>query len=217
MKIWSLPLLIIFSSITTCSAAEQESQPQQNGDYSTGSNEVSPSSSLIEDPPPIDGQRLLRETYQTAAFYTQLLAYLQKPIEKPIETGTVSPTQIIETAKSYLSTHHAMGGNSHAGIDCSGLVTRVFSIHGIHLERSSEDISRFGRVIIEPERLQAGDLVFFIHTYPTTNFITHVGIYLGEGMFIHTSSRHGVEIRELSNPYWAERYVFGTRVFLSHD
>jgi cell wall-associated NlpC family hydrolase len=62
------------------------------------------------------------------------------------------------------------------------------------------------------DKLKKGDLVFFIRSYETHHFITHSGIYLGDNKFIHTSSKKGVTITSLSDTWWKERYIFGTRV-----
>jgi cell wall-associated NlpC family hydrolase len=56
-------------------------------------------------------------------------------------------------------------------------------------------------------------LVFFTKSYSTSDYITHVGIYLGNGKFIHASTSAGVIETPLNNPWWSQRFVFGTRVF----
>jgi len=56
------------------------------------------------------------------------------------------------------------------------------------------------------------DLVFFSDSYSTNHFITHAGIYTGDNKFIHTSSSVGVTITDLKDPWWADRFVFGTRI-----
>ncbi|GAO31314.1 cell wall lytic activity [Geofilum rubicundum JCM 15548] len=61
--------------------------------------------------------------------------------------------------------------------------------------------------------MQRGDLVFFIRSYKTSKYITHSGIYLGNNEFIHASSSQGVTTTSLSNSWWSERFIFGTRIF----
>jgi cell wall-associated NlpC family hydrolase len=65
------------------------------------------------------------------------------------------------------------------------------------------------------DKLIKGDLVFFIRSYETHDFITHSGIYIGNNKFIHTSSKSGVTITSLNDPWWKGKFIFGTRVLES--
>ena len=98
-------------------------------------------------------------------------------------------------------------------MDCSGLLVTVFAIHGIRLPHNSEEQARYGEIIAGMNKLIKGDLVFFVRSYETHYFITHSGIYLGNNEFIHTSSKNGVTITSLNDPWWKEKFIFGTRVF----
>ncbi len=98
-------------------------------------------------------------------------------------------------------------------MDCSGLLVTVFATHGIKLPHNSEEQARYGKIITGMENLKKGDMVFFIRSYRTNQFITHSGIYIGDGKFIHTSSSNGVTVTSLNDPWWSERYLFATRVF----
>lgn len=142
----------------------------------------------------------------------RLEEFMAAGVENPAGKWGVSPESIIETARGFLGVPHCMGGTTAKCMDCSGLVFRVFETHGITLPHSSEEQARFGKIIQDPSSLMPGDLVFFIRTYSTSRVITHSGIYLGEGSFIHTSSSQGVTVTNLDEPYWKERYLFGTRV-----
>ena len=106
-----------------------------------------------------------------------------------------------------------MGGTTAKCMDCSGLIFRVFATYGILLPHNSEEQARYGRIIAEKEMLMPGDLVFFVRTYSSSWLITHSGIFIGEDRFIHTSSSQGVTTTPLNDPYWKERYLFGTRIF----
>jgi cell wall-associated NlpC family hydrolase len=133
--------------------------------------------------------------------------------EKGISTHNTSANEIIETAQKYLGVSHCMGGTTMKCMDCSGLLVTVFAKHGIHLPHNSEEQARYGRIIAGKDELKKGDLVFFIRSYKTHLFITHSGIYVGDNKFIHTSSQSGVTITSLNDPWWNERFIFGTRVF----
>ena len=133
--------------------------------------------------------------------------------EKVIDIHNATPDEIINTARQYLGVPHCMGGTTMKCMDCSGLLVAVFAGHGIKLPHNSEEQARYGRIIPEMEDLKKGDLVFFIRSYRTSHFITHSGIFLGDNKFIHTSSSDGVTITSLDDPWWNERYLFGTRMF----
>jgi cell wall-associated NlpC family hydrolase len=144
----------------------------------------------------------------------QFEVFRQGGIEKELKLNTKDPELIIKTAEKYMGTKHKMGGLSKTGIDCSGLIKLSFEKGGGVLPHSSHGQGRYGKVIAHSKDLKRGDLVFFINTYNTSNLITHSGIYLGEGKFIHASSKKGVSIANVNDPYyWKDKYAYGTRVF----
>ena len=133
--------------------------------------------------------------------------------EKEINTHNTSADEIIKTAQKYLGVPHCMGGTTMKCMDCSGLLVTVFAKNGINLPHNSEEQARYGKIIPGMDELKKGDLVFFIRSYKTHQFITHSGIYIGNNKFIHTSSKNGVTITSLDDPWWNEKFIFGTRVF----
>jgi murein DD-endopeptidase / murein LD-carboxypeptidase len=142
----------------------------------------------------------------------RLEQFIVEGIEQPLDSERVTAATIIETARRYLGVPHCMGGTTSKCMDCSGLIFRVFAAHGIELPHSSEEQARYGMIIAERENLQKGDLLFFIRTYNTSRLITHSGIYVGDGRFIHTSSSKGVIITALDDPWWSGRYLYATRI-----
>lgn len=153
------------------------------------------------------------ENLESPAEKKRLNEFIDAGVERPLDTRSVTPDEIISTARKYLGVPHCMGGKSMKCIDCSGLLAVVFATHGIELPHSSEEQARYGKIIADRENLKKGDLVFFIRTYNTNRFITHSGIYLGDNKFIHTSTSLGVTLTSLDDPWWNERYLFATRVF----
>lgn len=108
-------------------------------------------------------------------------------------------------AMSLLDTRYSWGGRGPAtGFDCSGLVSHVYKeAAGLPVKGSSADLGQKSRPI-DPTRLQPGDLVFF-NTLGARH--SHVGIYVGEGRFVHASNpRTGVRMDQLNNRYYAQRF-----------
>ncbi|MGC8769336.1 NlpC/P60 family protein [Calditerrivibrio sp.] len=118
--------------------------------------------------------------------------------------------KIVNTAFNYLGTPYIKGGNNEDGFDCSGFVQTVFRMNGIDLPRSSLDQYKRGYSI--KDDLQRGDLVFF---KINGRSISHVGIYIGDGKFIH-APRVGQKVRveSLELPYYKKRYV-GAKTYLN--
>jgi cell wall-associated NlpC family hydrolase len=143
----------------------------------------------------------------------KLKDFMNAGAEKVINTHNISANEIIKTAQKYLGVPHCMGGTTMKCLDCSGLLVTVFAKYGIHLPHNSEEQARYGKIIAAMDELIKGDLVFFIRSYKTRSLITHSGIYLGNNNFIHTSSKNGVIITSLNDPWWKEKFIFGTRVF----
>lgn len=123
--------------------------------------------------------------------------------------GGVTAQQIIATAKKYIGVPYLWGGMTPAGFDCSGYVQYVFKAHGISLPRTSKQQWAVGTSVSKAQ-LQPGDLVFFQNTYTTG--VSHLGIYIGDGQFIHASSSQGVTISRLDNSYWISHYLGAKRI-----
>lgn len=153
------------------------------------------------------------QNIESPAENKKLKEFMAAGAEKAINTRNTSPDEIIKTARLYIGVPHCMGGTTMKCIDCSGLLVAVFAKHGIHLPHNSEEQARYGKIITRRDKLLKGDLVFFIRSYKTHHFITHAGICIGDNKFIHTSSKSGVTITSLNDPWWNEKFIFGTRVF----
>ena len=119
--------------------------------------------------------------------------------------------EVVEYAKKYLGYKYVSGGASPAkGFDCSGFTTYVYKNFGVSLNRTSGGQSNNG-VAVSKDDLQPGDLVLFNNDANTK--IGHVGIYIGDGNFIHASNpSDGVKITTLLSGYYKTRYVGARRV-----
>ncbi len=119
---------------------------------------------------------------------------------------------ILKRAMGLLGTPYRWGGTSPDGFDCSGLVGYVFKTAlGIELPRVSREMARDDAAALIKDRnsLTAGDLVFF----GRRGRVDHVGIYVGDGRFLHAPSRgKDVQIDTLASGYWSEKFVQARRV-----
>jgi len=113
---------------------------------------------------------------------------------------------ILADAMSFLGTPYQYGGTGPTGFDCSGLVYRVFGDNGVDLPRTVTGMESMG-VAVAVEELEPGDLLIFYSP-------KHVGIYIGDGNFIHSSSwqDRGVIITSLEQENYTRRYSSARRV-----
>lgn len=127
------------------------------------------------------------------------------------EEGNVQQ-KIVNYAKKFLGVRYVYGGSSPKGFDCSGFVQYVYNYFGIKLERVSASQAKHG-VKVGKDSLKTGDLVFF-DTNGGHNAIEHVGIYIGNGKFIHASSgrtARKVIISDLTEGFYANTYMTARR------
>lgn len=120
--------------------------------------------------------------------------------------------ELVKAAEGYIGLPYRWGGSSPAeGFDCSGLTMTVYQVNGLELPHSSKKQFKIGRPV-GLKQLQKGDLVFF--DTRGGGKVSHVGIYVGKGRFIHAPGE-GEEIRKdlLSNKYFKTRYL-GARSYL---
>ncbi|CAM4176890.1 NlpC/P60 family protein [Vreelandella rituensis] len=136
------------------------------------------------------------------------------PVNSPIAQGRglqQSPVTLVRQAlmvqhQRWSGTPYRIGGTTDRGIDCSALVRNIYrDTFNLELPRTTRGQIHQGNQI-DRQELQAGDLVFFRPPGP----YNHVGIYVGDGHFLHASTSQGVTISRLDNSYW-QRYYWQSR------
>jgi cell wall-associated NlpC family hydrolase len=128
-----------------------------------------------------------------------------------ITSGTTAlrETMLMEIIK-YMNTPYKFGGNSRDGIDCSAFTQTVYSRCSLQLLRSAREQFTQGAVIDKKEDLKFGDLVFF-NTRKSVK-PGHVGIYVGDNLFVHASRKSGVVVTPLTHDYYTKRYMGARRI-----
>lgn len=114
-------------------------------------------------------------------------------------------------AADWLGTRYRRGGMSRSAVDCSGFTNIIYkSVYGVTLDRVSTTIAKNVKETIQKDELEPGDMVFF-STF-RKKYINHVGVYIGDGKFIHASIKHGVIVSSLSEGYYSKTWRKGGRL-----
>ena len=125
--------------------------------------------------------------------------------EKEIESDA-----LVTYCETWIGSPYKLGGTSKKGVDCSGFVYTAFKdLYEITLPRRSADMISVVKVIDSKDLLLKGDILFFNNK---AGKINHVGIYLGDNRFVHSSSSQGVIISTLEETYWKNHYHCGGRL-----
>lgn len=140
---------------------------------------------------------------------TKKIEEFKNEVEMEQEEKLTLKEKVVVLAKKLLNIPYRFGGNTLFGLDCSAFVQIVYGFIGIDLPRSAREQFNEGNPV-KKEELSIGDLVFF-RTY--TPFPSHVGIYLGNNLFIHASSKKKkVTIDSLQTPYYFKRFIGAKRL-----
>ncbi|WP_297200942.1 SH3 domain-containing C40 family peptidase [uncultured Flavonifractor sp.] len=118
--------------------------------------------------------------------------------------------QVVAYAKQFMGVPYVYGGNGPNSFDCSGFTSYIYRHFGYTLNRTASTQLSNGTAVSKSE-LQPGDLVFF--RYNTSYPASHVGIYIGNGQFIHASTnKYQVQIDQLNTGHYANVYITARRI-----
>ncbi len=131
------------------------------------------------------------------------------PVVAP--SDPVAANAVLMRAIGLVGTPYRYGGNTpDSGFDCSGLVNYVYrDMLDLRLPRSAHELAAWQGPKVDPQQLAAADLVFF----GSNGAVSHVGIYVGEGRFVHAPRTGGlVRLDRLDGPWWRDHYSGARRV-----
>lgn len=135
-----------------------------------------------------------------------------KKIGETYKISALDKQKLLEDAKYFKGGKYVWGGTTPEGFDCSGYVQYLYKKHNINLPRTAWAQSKKGTTV-EIDDLQKGDLLFFLTDKKRGIPVTHVGIYIGEGKFIHAASKKkGIIISSLTHGSYARTFVSAKRV-----
>lgn len=126
-----------------------------------------------------------------------------------LEYSASDNNTLYEAINSWLGVPYKYGGTDRNGIDCSAFVGTIYKqVYGVTLNRTANDMLR-NVTLIAKSKLREGDIVFFTNR---NGKVSHVGIYLKEGLFAHASTSNGVSVSRLDDIYWQKHFYKGGQV-----
>lgn len=155
------------------------------------------------------GCKSSQKTVHTNSGYTEARKQAEQERRRIVHEST---DDLVREAERWLGTPYRYGGSEKGvGTDCSGLTMEIYRrVAGIKIPRNSAEQQKFCRPIGR-DKLSAGDLVFF-SSAKGRGGVSHVGIYVDEGVFVHASSSRGVIASNLSETYYDTHFHSAGRV-----
>ena len=128
-----------------------------------------------------------------------------------VDIGMEDNHKLYLEAADWIGTPYRGGGDSKRGTDCSGMVYQIYrKVYRIQVPRNSEELKDKSNKIAK-RNLKEGDLVFF-SSNRSKKKVAHVGIYLKNGKFIHSSTSRGVIVSRLGEDYYSRHWICGGRI-----
>jgi cell wall-associated NlpC family hydrolase len=214
-----IKILLLFISgimLMGCSAvsnryAPKSPPPEEKKDLRYSQNQTTPTDTLsIDDYDDENDEDIEPAPEDEAIDISEVMSrFSAKSEDISVENSSLKERTLMEIIK-YLNTPYKFGGNSKKGIDCSAFTQTVFNNASYYnLLRTAREQYTQG-VAVDKSELQFGDLVFF----NTRRRVRpgHVGIYIGDNLFAHASTKQGVIVSSLDHDYYTRTYMGARRV-----
>lgn len=225
LKFWGITLLVIIAGCSPSSYSERYNN-HDNGKKDSGKKE-SVRFTSDNDPKPENKEAETDKKDKELTSYSNIPEFDETPTEEyPVDItpllskhkhlkdfgGILTKRErVLFEILDYIDTPYKYGGNNKNGIDCSAFTQNIFSkTLDENLPRTAHDQYTVGDEVDSMDDLEFGDLVFFNTT--TRSYPGHVGIYLGDNLFAHSSMSKGVTISSLLDNYYSSRFIGGKRV-----
>jgi len=131
------------------------------------------------------------------------------------EATSTGAANLVQYALSFVGKSYVYGATGPNSFDCSGFTQYVYKHFGYSINRIADDQASNG-VAVSYANLQPGDLICFSHTYSSGDYITHVGIYIGDGKIVHAAnSKRGVTVDSITSGYYYSHYACARRILKS--
>jgi cell wall-associated NlpC family hydrolase len=158
----------------------------------------------------VDRQQAVKDRERRAKREREL-SRTQERVAATGKSGRLNEGRLVSAVDRLIGTPYRFGGDSERGIDCSAFTRRVYRSQNVELPRNSREQARVGASVAYAS-VRTGDLIFFDTSI--NGGISHVGVYLGRGIFAHASSSKGVTRSSLKEKYYVKRFVKGGRIFV---
>lgn len=221
--LWGITILLIVPGCSSSSYSSRYNKPAQDNNGQKRTKAVRFSSDDDEIP---KAQKKVITTYEDIGedsdeilddlpeeeYPVDISSLIQKHGRlKDLGDALTDREKILFEIISYIDTPYKYGGNTRKGIDCSAFTQNVFrKTIATEVPRTAREQYKVGDTISDTANLKFGDLVFFNTSrkaYPG-----HVGIYIGEELFAHSSGGKGVTITSLADKYYSKRFIGGKRI-----
>lgn len=127
-----------------------------------------------------------------------------------MEVESITNNTLYSFIDDWWATRYRYGGTTRAGIDCSAFTGKLLKdVYNITVPRTAREQYAVANRIVFRDHLREGDLVFF----NTRGGVSHVGVYLGNNYFVHSSVHDGVTISSLTDPYYDKKFISGGRLY----
>lgn len=131
------------------------------------------------------------------------------------EAASAEAVELVDYALGFVGCSYVFGATGPSSFDCSGFTQYVYKHFGYTINRVADDQVKNGTAVTF-DQLQPGDLICFSNTYSSSDWITHVGIYIGEGKMVHAAnSKRGVTVDSITSGYYYSHYAAARRILPS--